>query len=312
MPIVMLLWLLLAAGHVIAAGPGLDQPAAAGDSFLPEALVLLAALVAGWLVFRLRWAGLARSPRRPRLFPPEICLALLLAMFVLGPVGAVLARRAFQIETSDEAGLPLTLTLADQARLAIGAYLCQAIVLAIYLWRLGRVKGPSPDARFGRIWAAILAAGAIVLVWPIAAAVGWIVALLVTWITGRQPDPIAHETLRAILDSPGDGWLVVMSALVVIATPVLEELLYRGLLQEALRGIGSGRWPAIAITSVIFAAMHWQNTAPHAVISLFVLSLGFGWAYERTGRLTASIVMHMLFNLGNLSLALLWLPDQPL
>ena len=32
---------------------------------------------------------------------------------------------------------------------------------------------------------------------------------------------------------------------------------------------------------------------------------GFGWIYEKTGRLTASIVMHMLFNIGNLTLALL-------
>jgi len=301
----MLLWLLLAAGHVIAAPPGLDQPAPAAESFLPEALVLLAALVAGGLVLRFRWASLARSPRRPRLFPPEICLALLLAMLVLGPVGARLVQHLFAITVVDDTGARVALSLRDQVRVMIGAYACQAIVFVPYLWRLAHVRRPSGDSRAGRVWSALIGLGGLLLVWPISAAFGGAAALLVQWITGRQPELIAHETLRAILESPADGWLVVMSALVVIATPVLEELLYRGLLQEALRGIGAGRWPAIAVTSAIFAAMHWQNTAPHAVFALFVLSLGFGWVYERTGRLTASIVMHMLFNLGNLWLALL-------
>ena len=39
---------------------------------------------------------------------------------------------------------------------------------------------------------------------------------------------------------------------------------------------------------------------------LLVLGAGFGWVYDKTGRLTAPIVMHALFNAGNLVLALLF------
>ena len=59
------------------------------------------------------------------------------------------------------------------------------------------------------------------------------------------------------------------------------------------------------IVSAFFAVMHIGNSEPHAVAALFVLSLGFGWAYERTGRLTAPIVMHMGFNAGNLAITLI-------
>jgi membrane protease YdiL (CAAX protease family) len=308
----LLLFLLLPTGFVRAAPTGIDQTPPAGGSFLVDGLVLLAAILAAILIFRFRWYVLVAAPRRSRLFAPEVGLALILAMLVLGPIGARLTQYAWGISTVDEAGSPIDLSLADQAKLFLGAYAGQGLVLLAYLWRMARSHRPSPDARFGRGRAALLGAAALLAAWPLAAAFGWAAATIGSWITGRLPDPIAHETLRALLDSPADGWLIVVSALVVIATPVLEELLYRGLLQETLRSLGVGRWPAIIAASVVFALMHWQNTAPHAVLSLFVLSLGFGWVYERTGRLTASIVMHMLFNLGNLSLAMLWLPNQPL
>ena len=49
--------------------------------------------------------------------------------------------------------------------------------------------------------------------------------------------------------------------------------------------------------------MHIGTAAPHAVLALFVLSLCFGAAYERSGRLTVPIVMHAIFNLANLAVA---------
>jgi membrane protease YdiL (CAAX protease family) len=59
----------------------------------------------------------------------------------------------------------------------------------------------------------------------------------------------------------------------------------------------------VLITSGGLAVMHASVAEPHAVVSLMVLSRGLGWAYERTGRLGAPVVMHMLFNAGNLALA---------
>jgi len=57
---------------------------------------------------------------------------------------------------------------------------------------------------------------------------------------------------------------------------------------------------AIVITSILFAIMHGAVVDVRGLFALFVLSLGFGWVYLKTGRLLASIVMHAGFNVINL------------
>src|SRR5262249_28766190 len=57
---------------------------------------------------------------------------------------------------------------------------------------------------------------------------------------------------------------------------------------------GASGLAGIAVTSVIFAAMHGpQWPAP---IALFVLSFVIGYVYQRTGSLIAAICMHATFN----------------
>jgi membrane protease YdiL (CAAX protease family) len=90
----------------------------------------------------------------------------------------------------------------------------------------------------------------------------------------------------------------------VIAAPVLEEVLYRGLLQDAIRRATGRPWISITVTSLVFMMMHASIADWHALPPLFVLSLGLGWAYERTGRLATPIIMHAGFNLANLAVAM--------
>jgi membrane protease YdiL (CAAX protease family) len=127
-------------------------------------------------------------------------------------------------------------------------------------------------------------------------------------IQSEPVDIIAHNTLAQLADAPVGPWLVVMSIQVVLVAPVLEEVLYRGILQRTLTSLELGRWTGIIITSIIFVAMHVGAAQWHALPALFVLSLGFGWVYERTGRLAAPIAMHVMFNALNLALALLITP----
>ncbi len=67
-------------------------------------------------------------------------------------------------------------------------------------------------------------------------------------------------------------------------------------------------WTAIVLTSLFFAALH----APQwpAPIPLFLLSLGLGLVYQRTGSLIAPICMHALFN-GFSTLGLLYMALEP-
>ncbi len=52
------------------------------------------------------------------------------------------------------------------------------------------------------------------------------------------------------------------------------------------------RWTAIAITSVVFALLHEAWSIP----LIFLLSLGLGYIYERSGSLWACILVHFGFN----------------
>jgi len=243
-----------------------------------------------------------RPPERPHPFAPEIGLALLVLMLGLGSVGIAVANWLGAIPAVEPGGP----SLADDARVRLAAYLGQGIVVVAYVLRTRAARRPDPDARPGQGRAMVIGLVAIVLWWPIVNAAGRIAASIIMWRTGEASPTIGHDTLQMLVDGPGDGWFFLTGAMVVIAAPVTEEILYRGLLQETLRRIGAGPWTAILITSAIFAAMHFSTAAPHAIAGLFVLSIGFGWAFERTGRLAAPILMHALFNLANLAVAIAW------
>jgi membrane protease YdiL (CAAX protease family) len=181
-----------------------------------------------------------------------------------------------------------------------------------------------------------LRAGAIAfcLVFPIVLAVGWIAARIASALAGRAPDPMAHETLKQIADpssviGPGALWWWITVAGVTVGAPLAEELVYRGFLQTSLRrmlaGPASSRpdlrlatehaappprspstmrcWIPVLVVASVFTLMHAAVVSPHALVTLFVLALGFGIAYERTGRLVVPIVMHILFNAANVVLA---------
>ena len=90
--------------------------------------------------------------------------------------------------------------------------------------------------------------------------------------------------------SKDPSWLL----LTVLVVPIAEELVYRGLVQHALRRRLKRRL-AIGLAALLFGLAHlvvYQN----AVYQPILLGLSFGLAYERAGIL-ASILVHMLWNL---------------
>ncbi len=197
------------------------------------------------------------------------------------------------------------MSLADSGRRKLGSYAAQTIVLAVFVWMVVGAKRSARAQRYGLLRAVLTGIAALLLFWPVVNCVAIAGAFVVELLTGSAPDPIAHTLLAQLVESPADVWLYVTVALVVVGAPLFEEVLYRGILQQALVGAGMRRWPAILAVSVVFAFVHLGAVPPHALPVLFVLSIGFGWVYEKTGRLSASIIMHAAFNLANLLLA--WL-----
>jgi membrane protease YdiL (CAAX protease family) len=85
--------------------------------------------------------------------------------------------------------------------------------------------------------------------------------------------------------------------------PVLEEIVFRGLIQELVHEYVSPRsfGPVTAanlLTSLLFTAMHFIYHAPLWASLVFLPSLVFGFFKDRTGKLVAPIVLHCFYNAG--------------
>jgi CAAX protease family protein len=91
----------------------------------------------------------------------------------------------------------------------------------------------------------------------------------------------------------------------VLLYPVIEEIVFRGLLQELVRDYLSSRklgplTIANVMTSVVFAGMHFFYHPPLAAALVFFPSLVFGFFRERTDALVAPILLHAFYNAGYL------------
>lgn len=96
------------------------------------------------------------------------------------------------------------------------------------------------------------------------------------------------------LTSKGRGvvGLVGMLVLLALCAPVVEELLFRGVLQGGL----ASRLPrplAVVIAAAVFALVHYQ---PVQFPGLLVAGLVFGSLAMRSGRLGPAVVAHITFN----------------
>jgi membrane protease YdiL (CAAX protease family) len=79
--------------------------------------------------------------------------------------------------------------------------------------------------------------------------------------------------------------------LAVVAAPLFEEFIFRGLIFRGL--LRTWRFPTAALASAaIFAIVH----PPVSVVPVFVLGLFTALSYERTGLLLAPILTHAVYN----------------
>jgi membrane protease YdiL (CAAX protease family) len=103
-----------------------------------------------------------------------------------------------------------------------------------------------------------------------------------------------------------DGWdasraapFLANAAVVVIAAPFVEELLYRGLGYGLLAPF-LGPWPAILITGVAFGLAH-GLVLGLPVLSIFGITLG--WLRWQTGSVIPGMIVHAIFNAAALAAA---------
>lgn len=109
-----------------------------------------------------------------------------------------------------------------------------------------------------------------------------------------------EESARRLADAADGLWIVVLALVVVVGAPVVEELLYRGLLQGAFeRRVHAA--VAVVVVAVWFMLIHFR---PVEYPGLFVAGLVFGVCAWRTGRLGMAVLAHVGFNATGLALVL--------
>lgn len=89
----------------------------------------------------------------------------------------------------------------------------------------------------------------------------------------------------------GDGQEVWMYVLAVVAAPIVEEFIFRGLLFRGMRHAW-GFVPSMLASAAIFAVIHPAWGWP----AVFGLGCATAWTLERTNRLPAAMLVHALYN----------------
>ena len=159
--------------------------------------------------------------------------------------------------------------------------------------------GLNPKKAFRDLGAAVVTIWA---VWPILTAVLFLTIEIGKFIVGPNYIIEQHQELETITTYHQLPLIISVFVAAVLIAPIIEELLFRGLLQSTLRSLGYGPWLSIAIGSFFFVLFH---AAPSHWPALFVLSMSLGYSYERSGSLLRPIFIHAIFNATSVLVTLL-------
>ncbi|UCC72507.1 MAG: CPBP family intramembrane metalloprotease [Gemmatimonadota bacterium] len=106
------------------------------------------------------------------------------------------------------------------------------------------------------------------------------------------------QDIEFVTEAEGAAERIAMAVGVALAAPVIEEALFRGLLQGVLES-RLRHWYAIAVTAIAFGLMHGRDGA----LFFFLWSLPVGWVTWRSGSILPAVVVHAVNNaVGLLSL----------
>ena len=95
--------------------------------------------------------------------------------------------------------------------------------------------------------------------------------------------------------------LIILFLVVVVGAPIVEEIVYRGSLQNGLVST-MGKYRGVVVTAVIFTAIH---LVPVEYPGLFAFALVLGFARQKTGTLGLPIITHLAFNATGLLLVMM-------
>jgi membrane protease YdiL (CAAX protease family) len=116
---------------------------------------------------------------------------------------------------------------------------------------------------------------------------------LSSWLSGR--DLVPPAVVEAYRTARGSGTLVLLAIALIVAAPLMEELLFRGFLFPGYAKSRIGPWGAIVLTAAGWAVMHVQYETFY-IVQIFVLGCVFGWLRWSSGSTLLTIVLHAVVN----------------
>jgi len=187
----------------------------------------------------------------------------------------------------------LYLTLAASALL---------VFYALPLWLLRRARAP------WRTTLRLLPISPIQTVLTVVAALAVVLPmnLLGEWNLRWLPPPETFVEFLEDLTPEGPAEWVLATLSVVVVVPIGEEIVFRGIMQQAARQGLRGPVAAVLV-GVLFGVLHFE---PWYVTGLAVAGVAMGFALEITGSLLAPILLHAVYNA--VALAALTVPDESL
>jgi len=208
-----------------------------------------------------------------------------LAAFVAGIVGSIVVGTLVVAAGGDPLA-PLSFSLIFGG---------QALASFVVVWAISRRKGTgslSIDVGFvvrARDWWGVPAGMGLQI------AIALVTAPLIIWLFPDGPPEQGVAEIAGQSDTVVDQLAVI--AAVAVAAPLIEEIIFRGILLAALARRLS-RWLSILLSAAIFAGIHLLDPNAIAVVpGLFLVGVALAWAAMRTGNLSLPIALHSGINL---------------
>lgn len=230
------------------------------------------------------------SERKPRIGAKEAVLAFALFLsFQLFILPLLITGIALLLGQT-------TLSLQAKAWLNIGSIaVLGSVLLALTFSLKSKVQWFSDENLFFNIKIGL---GCWFLAFPLIVLITQFLTLIFSdWLGFDLQEQLAVKQVKSVQEFP--VLFTVNLAAVFLLVPTIEELLFRGFLQESLlKKFTSAR--AILLTSLIFSLFHFSASQGINNIlilsSLFVLSCLLGYLKERQRSLIPSIALHGIFN----------------
>jgi membrane protease YdiL (CAAX protease family) len=140
------------------------------------------------------------------------------------------------------------------------------------------------------------------LVWPqrkefLSAILALMILLFVSdsvaYLSGRRL--VSSGTIEIYKYAQNGGFLLIWLFYIVLAVPMIEELIFRGFLWRGLTSSSIGVFWASVITSAMWASLHIRYEM-FFVIQVFILGLFWAWLRSKSGSTILTFVLHALCN----------------